>query len=143
MNADSPVKHDILSDEIKHFEQRLFVGENGLALGHLTELAVVAFNHIGCINQLANFGRIPDKGGYFAPVAPLGQNNQEIPASPCFLEIVQGGQGRILRGRGIDKLEIRQQFFRVLAGDTAYQVTDLMNHALLNFRAGITGFNSF
>ena len=69
MNAASPAEHDIMGDKIKQFQQRLVVGENGLAFGHLAELAVVAFNHIGGVNQLADFGRILEKGDNFVPVA--------------------------------------------------------------------------
>ena len=141
MDAASPAKHNVLCNEIKHFEQRLVVGENGLALSHFAELAVVAFNHIGGINQFADFRRILEKGGNFAPVAPPGLNDQRIPGTPYFFEIVQGGQGRILRGCGIDGLEIRQQFFRILVGHIADRVADLMHHAFLDFRAGITGFD--
>ena len=88
VNAASPAEHDILGDKIKHFQQRPVVGENGLAFGHLAELAFVAFNHIGGVNQLADFRRILEKGGDFAPVAPPGLNDQRIPGTPYFFKIV-------------------------------------------------------
>ena len=140
MNATGPAEHDVLSDEIEHFEQRLIVGKNGLAFGHLAQLPVIVFNHIRGVNQFAGFRRILEKGGDFAPVAPPGLNDQRILDAPYFLKIVQCGQGCLLGGRSVDRLEIRQQFFGILVGDIANGVANLMYHALLDFRVGITGF---
>jgi hypothetical protein len=35
-----PVEHDVLSDEIKHFQLRLVIRDDSLALGHLAELSI-------------------------------------------------------------------------------------------------------
>ena len=53
---------------------------------------MIAFDHVGRINQLADFRRILEKCGNFAPAAPLGLHDKRVFDAPDFLIIVKRRQ---------------------------------------------------
>ena len=55
MNVACPLEHDILRDEIEHFQKRLVTGEYGFTLCDLSKLPVVAFNHVSGVYNLSDF----------------------------------------------------------------------------------------
>lgn len=67
---------DIHGGQVEHFEQGLICGENALSLRDFTELAVVAFDHIDCVDQLSNFWRVLEEGGMFCPVVSPGTHDK-------------------------------------------------------------------
>jgi hypothetical protein len=58
-----PFSQNILRCHVKGLEQGLVIRENTFAFGHFPQLAVVAFDHIGGVDDLADFRRVLEKGG--------------------------------------------------------------------------------
>lgn len=139
MNPASPFEHDILGDEIQHFEKCLVVGENGLAFGDLAQLPMVALYHIGSVNELANFWRVFKESRKLGPVALPGLNHQRIPLAPNRIEVLQHSQSRFFTGRSVNGLESCQQLFRIFVGHIPNGVSNLMDDAFLDFGLGEAG----
>lgn len=54
LDTSCPFSGDIHRRQVEHFEQCFIGRENALALRHLAKLPVVAFNHVRCIDELAD-----------------------------------------------------------------------------------------
>ena len=69
MNTAGPFPENVLSRQIQGFLESLVVRENAFSLCDFPELAVITFDHVGCVDNLADLRRIFEESGEFSPVA--------------------------------------------------------------------------
>lgn len=72
--------------QIEHFEQGFVAGEYAFSFLHFRKLPMVAFNDVGCINELANLRRVFEERCQLVPVLTPGRYKQRILASPDFFK---------------------------------------------------------
>ncbi len=125
MDSAGPFEHDVLSDQIQHFEESFIGWENSLALCDLAKLPVVALDHISRVNQLADFGRVLEESGDFSPIALPGLDDQRILRAPDVFKFLQRRQSGLLAGSRVNRLEVHKQLLRVLVGHIADGIADL------------------
>ena len=111
-----PFLRNIHHRQIQHFQKAFVRREYRFRFGHLSELAVEAFDGIRGINQSADgVGKLEIRA-QICPVFPPGRHDSGIFLSPDFLEIVQSRQRCRFVRCGIYRLQIRHQFLDILVG---------------------------
>ena len=132
-----PVFDDFPAGQIEHLSQGIIVGEAGLVLGNLAELAVQALNDIGRVYDFPNLRGICEKGAQNIPIILPAFHTGGILISPLFFECHQGFQGFILSDGGVDFFQIRHQRLDVLIAYKTGGGADLMDNAPLHLAVGI------
>lgn len=93
---------DVPGGQIEQLARRLGCGKGPLGLDDLAQLAVVALNRVGCVNQVANLGREVEKDGQFGPVVFPGTHRNGILLTPLLTQLEQVGLGLSQGNRLVD-----------------------------------------
>ena len=84
--SSGPVHDNFPADQVEHLSQGVIVGESGLVLGDLAELAVEALNDIGRVYDFPNLRRICEKGTQNIPMILPAFHTGRVLLPPFFFE---------------------------------------------------------
>ena len=138
-----PFEHNVLGDEIDHFEQCLVGRENGFSFCDLAQLPMIALNYVGRVDGFSDFERIFEERRELAPVLAPTLHFQRVSCPSQVLNFVPGGKPGVFRRCRVNRLEIMEQLFRILVRYITDGIANLMHNVLLDFRLGETGGNGF
>lgn len=102
---------------------------------------MVAFNHVGRVNQLANLGRVLEESRMLLSIVSPGTDNERVLGTPDFLKAIQFKKRSLLGCCLVNGFEIRGNFLEIFVRHVTVGVSDLVNDTLLNLGLWITGGN--
>src|SRR5919109_4382277 len=115
--------------------------ENGFRFGEFPHSAVQAFNDVGCVNDVADFGREVQECDQFRPIGTPAFDGVSVLAAPFFLEAVKGLGSGLLVGGAVNFSQIGGELPALGPGDELAGVADLVDDAQLGERQGEGGFD--
>jgi hypothetical protein len=68
LHSASPPPENVHRGQIKHFEQCFVRRENAFTFGDLTKLTMVTLDHVGGLDEFADFGRILKERNELGPI---------------------------------------------------------------------------
>ena len=137
-----PFLGNIAGGQEKQLADGLAVWESSFGFDHFANLAVVAFNGIGGIDQAADIRRIVKVGSQVFPIVFPGTDGHGILAAPLIAELDQVGFGCFPGGSLVDFFQIHHKGFAIRPGDIFQAVADLMDHTALDLGIGEHGQDS-
>lgn len=112
-----PPLSDVLQGPVQELQGGLVGREGTVDLGHSPQTHVQGFDSVGRVDDLPDFGGVPQVVGELVPVGIPGPVDEGVLLFPVFAEILEGLPGYRFGGSFVDRLEVLSDDLAVFEGD--------------------------